>query len=366
MPTEVNSRPKLTPPCPIVAIGASAGGLDACRRLLDVVAPDSGCAFIIVQHLDRSHDSLLADLLASHTAMPVVEARHDAAIEPNHVYVIAPGTALTVASGRLHVGQPDAAHGAHLPIDELFRSLAAGDATHATAIILSGTGSDGSDGLAVLHANRGRIIAQDPDEAAFAGMPQAAIDTGLVDRICRIADMAAALTASRTVLAPPIGVETAPKWLAAIIDLLRTTATHDFRLYKTGTLERRIERRMGMAGIKAAQHDRYLDLLRGDEAERNALANYLLINVTSFFRDPAVFDELARTIIPDLVRNQPVDRPLRLWIAGCSTGEETFSLMMLFHEAIAFDNRGVRPHGELSGDDRTGRLTGAAGALLRP
>ena len=173
-------------------------------------------------------------------------------------------------------------------------------------------------------------------------MPQAAIDTGLVDRICPTEDMPAELTASRAVLTPPIEGETAPAWLAAIIDLLRTTTTHDFRLYKTGTLERRIERRMGMAGIKAAQRDRYLDLLRGDEAERNALANYLLINVTSFFRDAAVFDELARTIIPDLVRTQPVDRPLRLWIAGCSTGEETFSLVMLFHEAIAVDNRGVR------------------------
>lgn len=333
---------KATAACPIVAIGASAGGLDACRRLLDSIAVNTGCAFIIVQHLDPSHDSLLVELLSSHTAMPINEASHGAEIEPNHVYVIAPGTALTVAGGRLCVGQPEAAHGARMPFDGLLRSLAAGDATHATAIILSGTGNDGREGIAALHGKGGRIVAQDTGEAAFPGMPQAAIDTGLVDRVCLIADMAAALAASRTILSPPVEDETSKPWLASVIDLLRTTTAHDFRLYKTGTLERRIERRMGMAGIKVAQRDRYLDLLRRDESERAALAKDLLINVTSFFRDPAVFEELAKSIIPDLVRQQPVDRPLRLWVAGCSTGEETYSLAMLFHEAIALDKRGVR------------------------
>jgi two-component system CheB/CheR fusion protein len=345
-----SSRLKSAATCPIVAIGASAGGLEACRLLLDAVAPDTGYAFIIVQHLDPSHDSLLVELLASHTAMRVDEARHDMPIEPNHVYVIAPGTALTVANGRLHVGPPETAKGVRLLIDDFLHSLAASDASQVTAVILSGTGSDGSAGLVALHAAGGRVIAQDPTEAAFTGMPQAAIDTGLVEHICRLADMPAALaaprastaTAERGDTAPAAHDHTMPPWLASIIDLLLTTTKHDFRLYKAGTLERRIERRMGLAGIKVAEGERYLDLLRGDEAERTALAKDLLINVTSFFRDPAVFDELARTIIPDLVRNQPADRPLRLWTTGCSTGEETYSLAMLFHEAIAADKRGVR------------------------
>jgi two-component system CheB/CheR fusion protein len=349
MSTE-NSRKSSATVCPIVVIGASAGGLEACRLLLDCVRPDSGRAFIIVQHLDPSHDSLLVELLASHTAMRVAEARHDTSIEPNHVYVIAPGTTLTVANGHLHTGPPETAKGIRLLIDDLLRSLAAGDAAHVTAIILSGTGSDGSGGLAALHAAGGHVLAQDPKEATFPGMPQAAIDTGHVDRICRIADMPAALaeprgsaaTAEPAEAAPDDADDTAPAWLTNIIEMVQTTTAHDFHLHKAGTLQRRIERRMGLAGIKLAERDRYRDLLRGNEGERTALAKDLLINVTSFFRDATVFDELAKTIIPDLVRAQPADRPLRVWTAGCSTGEETYSLAMLFHEAIANDKRGVR------------------------
>ncbi|QYE33441.1 MULTISPECIES: chemotaxis protein CheB [Sphingosinicellaceae] len=345
-----SSRKSSNALCPIVAIGASAGGLEACRLLLDVLAPDTGCAFIIVQHLDPLHDSLLVELLARHTAMPVDEARHDTSIEPNHVYVIAPGTTLTVANGHLHTGPPETAKGIRQLIDDLLRSLAFGDATHVTAIILSGTGSDGSVGLAALHAAGGRVLAQDPKEANFPGMPQAAIDTGHVDRICRIADMPAALstprgsvtTAKPAETAPDDADDTAPAWLTKIVDMLQTSTAHDFHPYKTGTLQRRIERRMGLAGIKLTERARYLDLLRGNEDERTALAKDLLINVTSFFRDATVFDELAQTIIPELVRAQPADRPLRVWTAGCSTGEETYSLAMLFHEAIANDKRGVR------------------------
>jgi len=333
------SRPA---PCPLVAIGASAGGLEACRRLLDGLAADTGRAFVIVQHLDPTHDSLLVELLASHTAMPVAQAANDTIIVPNRVYVIAPGTALTIVGDRLVVGQPEAPHGARLPIDGLLRSLAATDAAHCTAIILSGTGGDGSAGVPSFHAAGGRVIAQDPAEAAFAGMPEAAIATGQVDRVCRIADMPAALNDP----SPPAATGTGPvdpgAWLTAIIELLRTTTAHDFRLYKTGTLERRIERRMAMAGVKAADRDRYLDRLRTDEFERAALAKDLLINVTSFFRDAAVFEELAQTVVPELVRKQPADQPIRLWVAGCSTGEETYSLAMLFQETIAAEKRVVR------------------------
>ena len=333
------SRPA---PCPLVAIGASAGGLEACRRLLDGLAADTGRAFVIVQHLDPTHDSLLVELLASHTAMSIAEAANDIIIVPNHIYVISPDTALTIVGDRLVVGQPEAPHGARLPIDGLLRSLAATDAAHCTAIILSGTGGDGSAGLTPFHAAGGRVIVQDPAEAAFAGMPQAAIATGQVDRVCLIADMPTALDERRHAASASSGLPDAGAWLTAVIELLRTTTAHDFRLYKTGTLERRIERRMAMAGIKLADRSRYLDRLRTDEPERAALATDLLINVTSFFRDTAVFEELARTVIPELVRKQPADQPIRLWVAGCSTGEETYSLAMLFQEAIAAEKRIVR------------------------
>ena len=329
-------------PYPVVAIGTSAGGLDACRRLLDGLAADTGCAFLVVKHLDPSHDSLLVERLASHTAMRVVEADSDTVIEANHVYVISPGTALTVAGDRLVVSQPEAPHGARLPFDGLLRSLAIDNAAHCTAIILSGTGGDGSAGLTPFHAAGGRVIVQDPTEAAFAGMPSAAIATGQVDRVCPIADMPAALADKHPATPMPVVPVDADAWLTAIIELLRTTTAHDFRLYKTGTLARRIERRMAMSGIKAAERNRYLDRLRNDELERAALATDLLINVTSFFRDTAVFDELARTVIPQLVRKQPADQPIRLWVAGCSTGEETYSLAMLFLEAIAAEKRVVR------------------------
>lgn len=220
-------------PCPLVAIGASAGGLEACRRLLDGLAADTGCAFVIIQHLDPTHDSLLAELLASHTAMPVAQAVNDTIIVPNHIYIIAPGTALTIVGNRLVVGQPEAPHGARLPIDGLLRSLAASDAAHRTAIILSGTAGDGSAGLTRFHAAGGRVIVQDPAEAAFAGMPEAAIATGEVDRVCSIADMPTALDEQRHPASASSELPDADAWLTAVIELLRTTTAHDFRLYKT-------------------------------------------------------------------------------------------------------------------------------------
>jgi two-component system CheB/CheR fusion protein len=323
----------------IVAVGASAGGLEACRKLLSALPSHTGMAFVIVQHLDPTHDSLLVELLASHTAMSVVQAEDGMAIAPDHVFIIPPGTYLSVSAGELHVSKPGARHGARLPFDFLLLSLAKSYGPRSVCVVLSGTGADGSAGLKAIKAAGGLVIAEEPAEADYDGMPRSAILTGDVDLVLRIGAMPAAITARRSndiESKSALPVSPLPDTsLAAIIELLRDVTAHDFTLYKPGTLERRINRRMAMAGIAKPNTLEYLTMLRTDRAELDLLAKDLLINVTSFFRDPAVFDLLANEIIPALVRSHKPDQTLRLWVAGCSTGEETYSLAMLFCEEIA-------------------------------
>jgi len=324
---------------PVVAVGASAGGLDAFRRFLDALPADSGMAFILVQHLDPTHDSLLVELLSGHTPLTVAEAAEGMILEPEHLYVIPPGIYLGVEGGALHLSRPRERHGARLPFDFLLHTLAESCGERAICIVLSGTGADGSLGLAAVGARGGWVIAQDPEDAAFDGMPRSAIATGLVDQVLAVDKIPAALLEvegrpSRTPGAPTTAGQD-PDTLPQIIELLRAKTGHDFRLYKPGTLRRRIERRVAMAGIDAGRMDLYLAALEADEPERDLLAKDLLINITSFFRDPEVFDLLSRTTVRDLVRHHPSGQPLRVWTAGCSTGEETYSLAMLFREQIA-------------------------------
>jgi two-component system CheB/CheR fusion protein len=320
----------------VVGIGASAGGLDACKRLLAALPADNGMAFILVQHLDPTHESMMVGLLADHTSMVVRQAKEGMPIERDHLYIIPPGTYLSVASGILHLSQPQARHGARLPFDFLLHSMAADLGPRAACVVLSGTGADGSLGLRAVKDSGGLVIAQDPDEAEHNGMPRSAILTGAVDLVVPVAGIPDALLhAGGTPDENATSEQDAPPdWLPPIIALLRTKTAHDFTFYKPGTLQRRIERRMSMAAIDTNERNRYIQMLRSDPGELNLLAKDLLINVTSFFRDPQVFDLLAQTIIPDLVRSHAPDRPIRLWIAGCSTGEETYSLAMLFREEI--------------------------------
>jgi two-component system CheB/CheR fusion protein len=333
---------------PVVGIGASAGGLDACRKLLDALPAGSGMAFILVQHLDPTHESMMVDLLAGHTTMTVRQATDGMLLEPEHLYVIPPGTYLYVGNGALHLSQPQARHGARLPFDFLLHSLAEECGTRAICVILSGTGADGSLGLKAVKEKCGLIIAQDPDEAGYDGMPRSAITTGAVDLVLPVAQIPAALAKydRRMVYTRaqngPMPHDKTQDWLAIVIDLLRTKTAHDFRLYKPGTLQRRIERRMAMAVIGTDDVEQYLEILHSDSHELGLLAKDLLINVTSFFRDPKVFEFLAEEIVPDLVGNQVPDHPLRIWIAGCSTGEETYSLAMIFREQIVAAKRDVK------------------------
>ncbi|MGD1037589.1 MAG: chemotaxis protein CheB [Roseiarcus sp.] len=331
---------------PIVAVGASAGGLEACKKLLDALPAGNGMAFIIVQHLDPSHDSMMVGLLAGHSSMPVLQATDGMAIESERVYVIPPGVYLSVDKGALRLSRPQERHGARLPFDFLLHSLASEYGARAVCVILSGTGADGSLGLKAIKEKGGLVIAQEVGEADYDGMPRNAIATGAVDLVLPAAKIAKALVSREqgAALAPtprklrsPNSVQDA---LPKIIDLLRAKTVHDFTHYKHGTLERRVERRMAMAAIKTAGE--YLDFLLRDAGERDQLSRDLLINVTGFFRDAPVFDFLAKNVIPGLVRDHAPDRPLRIWVAGCSSGEETYSLAMLFREQIDASKRDIK------------------------
>jgi two-component system CheB/CheR fusion protein len=331
---------------PIVGIGASAGGLAAVTVLVSALPVDGGMAYIIVQHLDPGHKSMMAELLSGHTSMPVAEAIDGTVLQRDHVYVIPAGQYLSVAHAALHISRPTDPHGARLPIDFLFESMAHDIGARAVAIILSGTGADGSLGIAAIRDAGGLVIAQDITEAQFDGMPESAIATGLVDMVLGVAAMPTALLehARLTRTTEPVATKsnTAATVVAQIIDLLRDKTTHDFTLYKTGTLQRRIERRMAMASMPGDAFEAYLEKLKTDPEELDLLASDLLINVTNFFRDTQVFDTLAKEIIPDIVKRHVDDRPIRIWVAGCSTGEEAYSLAMLFQEAIMAAKRSIK------------------------
>lgn len=325
----------------IVAIGASAGGLEAATKLIATLPVDMGIGYILVQHLDPDHDSMMVELLGAHTAMTVEQAVNNTTVAANHIYIIPPGSYLAVAAGKLCLFKPNAPHGARLPFDFLLHSLAKDCPERAVGVILSGTGADGSLGLNALHDAGGLTIAQALDEAEYNGMPSAAIAIGAIDLVLPVIEIAAALVNSkRCAIDANEAQVAAPVCLPEIIDLLRNSTNHDFTLYKMGTLQRRVERRMGMAGLDAMSD--YLDRLRSDVTELELLANDLLINVTSFFRDKAVFALLAKTIVPDIVRDHTTGIPLRIWIAGCSTGEEAYSLAMLFREAIIASKREIK------------------------
>jgi two-component system CheB/CheR fusion protein len=313
----------------VVGVGASAGGLDACKRFLSALPAAPGMVFILVQHMDPTHESMLVELLSEVTAMPVSQATDGTIVEINHLYVIPPGASLAFSGGALHLSPPLARRGARLPFDFLLHSLAGSVGPRAICVILSGSGADGTVGLRAIKEAGGLVIAQDPDEAGYDGMPRSAIATGGVDFVLPVDEIAAKLISHRKRLNTP-AAQTA---LARIISLLRTNTPHDFTFYKPGTLERRIARRIAMRGLGPEDMDGYLTILQTSATERDQLAEDLLINVTSFFRDPKIFEALASIAVPEIV-STVIDQPIRIWVAGCSSGEETYSLAILFHEQL--------------------------------
>ena len=340
---------------PVVAIGASAGGLKVTTNLLEAMPIKTEMALILVQHLDPNHPSLLSKLLSKHTALKVLEAAEGMPVEREHLYVIPPGKYLSVSEGVLRLSAPTTHRGARLPFNFLLQSVAESYGADAVCVVLSGTGDDGSEGLRAVKLKSGYVIVQDPAEAEYAGMPENAVATGAVDAVLPVAKIAAKLidrarggrpapeiqrsperdpapVADPVQAGDPAPSALSPDHLAEILEFLRANHAHDFTPYKPGTLRRRIERRMAMAAIPPKDTGRYLDVLRADPKELDQLAKDLLIHVTGFFRDPDTFKLMSDTIVRELV--EKADRQLRVWIAGCSTGEEAYSLAMLFRERI--------------------------------
>ena len=306
-------------------------------------------AFIIVQHLDPSHDSMMVDLLAGHTSMPVLLATDGMKIERERVYVIPPGVYLSVDDkGALRLSKPQARHGARLPFDFLLNSLAREYGARTVCVVLSGTGADGSLGLKAVKEKGGLVIAQDIGEADYDGMPRSAIATGAVDFVLRAGkDRRGAGSRANEASALCPEARNRPR-KSRCRTCCRTSSLSCARRRFTISRFTSTARSSGASsggwrwrGSKPPVE--YLDLLRS-RRRTNAISSSkdLLINVTGFFRDPAVFDFLAKSVIPDLVRDHPLDRPLRIWVAGCSSGEETYSLAMLFREQIDASKREIK------------------------
>ncbi len=325
--------------CPIVGIGASAGGLEALKVLFKSLPADSGAAFVVIQHLDPKHESLTAEILTRFTAMPTAQVAIGMHVEPNHVYVIPPNNYLTVDSYTLMLGKPVLRHGLRMPIDTFLTSLAEQHRERAVAIIVSGTGSDGTLGLRAVKASGGMVLAQSPETAQYEGMPRSAMATGLVDIVCPVEQMREHLTGylqhayviDKAITAEPIATADA-RIMNEILAVLDKRVGHDFRVYKPGTLSRRIARRMGVQHVDTLAT--YLDFLRAHEDEAEKLFKDLLISVTSFLRDTDAFDALEEKVLAPLVSRKPADEPVRVWVPGCATGEEAYSIGMLLIEQL--------------------------------
>ncbi|MBV6273613.1 PAS domain-containing protein [Alcaligenaceae bacterium CGII-47] len=319
----------------IVGIGASAGGVEALSSFFDAMPADSACAFVIILHLDPTRESQMARVLSSHTEMPVLQVKDEMRIMPNHVYVIAPDYDLEVGGGVLHLMKPSETRGHRKPVDVLFRSLARDQGDQSIAIVLSGNGTNGTDGLKDIRAEGGLILAQSPDTAKFDGMPSSAIAADLVDYILAPAKMPEALLTflnHRRVALPgePLATTDAHTAYREILEILQTRDGHDFKSYKLSTLSRRIQRRPNLKDMKTL--DEYADLLRNDPVEVAALVKDLLINVTSFFRDPEAWKTLQEKAIEPIIANRENRSPIRVWTPSCSTGEEAYSIAMLVTE----------------------------------
>ncbi len=317
----------------IIGIGASAGGLEALQDFLANLPDNHKYAIVIVQHLDPDHDSLLSSLLAKRTNTPVHTAVEGSAVKPGNIYLIAPGDSLTVADGVLHTEDFAKPRGRRRPIDQFFESLADNSGSNAVAVVLSGTGSDGSNGIRAIKEQGGLVFVQDPEQAKYDGMPRSAIETGAHDLVLPVGEMVEVLNDYFNHLG---GLEPEHLTDAQFIDRamkhVRYRTGHDFKNYKPATLLRRIAVRMSVLGI--THPNDYLKRLIESPSEVNRLFRDILINVTSFFRDPSTFDLMADTVIPEILQTGEPDREVRIWVPGCSTGQEAYTIAMLFADAI--------------------------------
>lgn len=340
---------------PVVGIGASAGGLEAIRTFFQQMPGDCGAAFVVVLHLSPDHQSVADRIIQEATPMPVRQVTEPVPIERNHVYVISPANRLSTNDGYLRVTPANRRRGDHVAIDLFFRDLADVHKDHAFCVVLSGTGADGAVGLSRIKEQGGVTLAQTPDDAQYDSMPRAAIETGMVDLVLPAAEMPQKLTelwrTARQVklpeieddtLPPPLGTragdaQDAEPLLEEILLQLRAATGHDFQHYKRATVLRRIERRLHVTG--QTDLGSYLNYLEQHGSEATALLGDMLIGVTNFFRDREAFESLERHVLPQLASEGEDNREIRIWSAGCSTGEEAYSLAMLVCEQLALEQR---------------------------
>ena len=351
----------------VVGVGASAGGLEALEELFRNMPSATGMAFIVVTHLHPEHRSLLPELLSRITDLPVVAAETGLEVKADHIYVGPPGGQLSIEGGRLLRLERDPDHAPRMPINYFLRSLAQDLCERAVCIILSGTGSDGTLGLQEIKAQAGMVMAEEPQSAKYAGMPSSAIATGLVDFVMPPAAMPEQLVhyARAPYLSAALANEEAPAdgsgALQEIFGVLRGHTGHDFSAYKNNTIHRRIARRMNVHQIQS--HTQYVHYLQENPDEIDTLFRELLINVTNFFRDPEAWEVLAQSI-EALVRSRPVGSSLRVWVPGCSSGEEVFSIAILLHECIQVSERQMDI--QVFGTDLDARAVDRARAGLYP
>lgn len=324
-------------PLHIVGIGSSAGGLEALEQFFTHMPPDSGMAFVLVLHLDPTHKCIMPELIQRFTKMQVLQVEDLMNVEPNKVYTILPNKDLSILHGVLHLLEPLAPRGLRLPIDLFFRHLAIDQREMAICVILSGMGSDGTLGLKAIKENLGMAMVQAPDSAKYDGMPNSAIGTGLADYIAPAEELPAKLLGYiKHFPSAPTGAlllkEKAIPAMDKIIILLRSKTGHDFALYKNTTISRRIERRMSVHQIDTLNH--YIRYLQENPQELDLLFKELLIGVTNFFRDPEAFDVLKEKAIPQILINRAKEGILRVWVPGCSTGEEAYSIAIIIKECL--------------------------------
>jgi len=340
------------PACTVVGIGASAGGLKAFTKLLSHLPAQTGLAFVLIQHLDPVHESQLTQLLAVTTRLPVIEATDGLMVEPDHVYVIPPNVSMTHEHGALRLAPRADGPAPHLPVDIFFRSLAQHSQNHAIGVLLSGTGSDGTVGIGEIKAAGGITFAQDEQSAEYASMPQSAIASGSIDFVIPPDQIARELVqiGRHPYLRPTPTAQSeseAEGIFEQILSHLRTATGVDFSEYRPTTMKRRIARRMALH--KHESHTDYLRLLQSNPAEIDSLYRDMLINVTSFFRDPDVFEALKTTVFPQILKGKSAENPVRIWVPGCSTGQEAYSIAMALLEFL--DQHGAPPAIQIFGTD---------------
>ena len=326
----------------VIGIGASAGGLEALQQFFSYMPPNSGLSFVVVQHLSPDYKSLMADILGKHTEMSVYQAENHMAVEPDTVYLIPPKKYMTIKDGRLLLSEAPGT--LNHPIDAFFASLAAEKREHSIAVVLSGTGSDGTNGVKIVKEHGGLVIAQAPESAKFDGMPRSVINTGLADFVLSPEEIAEEILnfSNTPVLLRPLRSDSLitdddslfseEETLSHIYTILKNASGIDFTYYKRSTILRRIERRMLVTHTSSLAE--FARLLGDSQEEVNTLVKEILIGVTNFFRDPAFFEKLKYNAIYKIVERAKEDEPIRVWSAGCSTGEEAYSIAILFQEVM--------------------------------